>query len=161
MTGDVTLRPLVSDDEPLLAHATLGNLNWSHERFTEQDLASRTEFGHYTQLVVPRGDFGFVAESADSVCGVGWALLLPAIDAGYGFLDEATPEISLWVRGDFRGRGVGTRLLRRLQQEAIDRDVTRLSLSVEADNRAKRLYASEGFRQLEEGEREGVMVWVA
>jgi ribosomal protein S18 acetylase RimI-like enzyme len=161
MTGNVTLRPLVTGDEPLLAHATLGNLNWSHGRFTEQDLASRADFGHYTQLVIARGDFGFVAERADSVCGVGWALFLPASDAGYGFLDGATPEISLWVRGDFRGRGVGTLLLRKLQQEAIDRDITRLSLSVEADNPAKRLYASEGFRQVEEGGREGVMAWVA
>lgn len=60
--------------------------------------------------------------------GVAWALLLPPNDPGYGFLDESTPEISLWVRGDSRGQGVGRILLGRIQQEAIDRGIARLSL---------------------------------
>ena len=154
-------RPLKTEDEPLLAHATLGNLNWSEERFTEQDLKSRPEFGHYTQLVLGRGDFGFVAERADEVVGVVWALFLPADDPGYGFLEDSTPEVSLWVREDSRGRGVGTLLLRQLQQEAATRGIARLSLSVEADNHAKRLYASEGFMQVAGREHDGVMVWVS
>jgi GNAT superfamily N-acetyltransferase len=161
MTKNVITRTLGAEDEPLLAHATLGNLNWSEERFTERDLKSRSEFGHYTQLVLDRGDFGFVAECVDEVVGVAWALFLPADDPGYGFLDESTPEMSLWVRDDSRGRGVGTRLLRQLQQEAVTRRIARLSLSVEAGNYAKRLYASEGFTQVAGREQDGVMVWVS
>lgn len=161
MTRDVITRPLETEDEPLLAHATLGNLNWSEERFTERDLKSRSEFGHYTQLAPERGDFGLVAECADEVVGVAWALFLPADDPGYGFLDESTPEMSLWVRDDSRGRGVGTLLLRQLQQEAETRRIARLSLSVEADNYAKQLYASEGFTQIAGREQDGVMVWVS
>jgi GNAT superfamily N-acetyltransferase len=149
----------MAEDEPLLARATLGNLNWSEERFTERDLKSRSEFGHYTQLVLGRGDFGFVAERADEVIGVAWALFLPADDPGYGFLDDATPEVSLWVRADSRGNGVGTLLLRQLQQEAAIRGIARLSLSVEPDNYAKRLYASERFTQVAGREQDGVMVW--
>jgi GNAT superfamily N-acetyltransferase len=157
----VITRPLEAEDQPLLAHATLGNLNWSEERFTERDVKSRPEFGHYTQLVPARGDFGFLAECADEVVGVVWALFLPADDPGYGFLDESTPEMSLWVRDDSRGRGVGTLLLRQLQEETKTRRISRLSLSVEADNYAKRLYASEGFTQVAGREQDGVMVWVS
>jgi GNAT superfamily N-acetyltransferase len=157
----VITRPLRGEDEPLLAHATLGNLNWSEERFTERDVMSRPEFGHYAHLLPGRGDFGFVAERADEVVGVVWALFLPADDPGYGFLEESTPEVSLWVREDSRGRGVGRLLLRQLQQEAATRRIARLSLSVEADNNAKRLYASEGFEQVAGREHDGVMVWVA
>lgn len=161
MTRNVITRPLEAEDAPLLAHATLGNLNWSEKRFTERDLKSRPEFGHYTQLVLERGDFGFVAECTAGVVGVAWALFLPADDPGYGFLDESTPEMSLWVRDDSRGRGVGTLLVRQLQQEAEARCIARLSLSVEADNYAKRLYASAGFTQVAGREQDGVMVWVS
>jgi ribosomal protein S18 acetylase RimI-like enzyme len=159
MAENVTTRFLTAADEPLLAQATLDNMNWSEQRSTEHDVHNRPEFRHYTRLVVERGDFGFVAEHADEQIAVAWAQFLPADDPGYGFLDESTPEVCLWVRGDWRGRGVGKSLLRQLQQEANDRGITRLSLSVEADNYAKHLYASEGFRQVTGREEDGVMIW--
>lgn len=160
MTGNVTTRHLVAADEPLLAHAMLGNLNWSGLRFTERDVQSRSEFRHYTQLALDRGDFGFVAERAEQEVGVGWAQFLPAHDPGFGFLDESTPEISLWVRAGSRGQGVGRMLLRQLQQEASRRGIARLSLSVEADNYARQLYASQGFTDVVGREADGVMLWV-
>lgn len=159
MKPNVTMRPLHGQDEPILTRATLGNMNWCGERFTERDVTTRPEFRHYTQLELARGDFGFVAEQDSEVRGVVWAQFLPAADPGYGFLDEATPEASLWVRDDSRSEGVGRQLLRRLQQEALTRGVARLSLSVEADNHAERLYASEGFTPVAGREQDGVMVW--
>jgi GNAT superfamily N-acetyltransferase len=157
MMRSVVTRDLGANDWPLLARATLGNLNWSEERFTERDLDSRSEFRRYTQLVPERADFGFVAERAEDVVGVVWALLLPAEDPGYGFLDESTPEVCLWVRKDSRGNGVGRR---QLQREAVARRIGRLSLSVEADNPAKRLYASEGFTQVG-ADQAGLMLWIS
>ena len=153
------LRPITDDDVPLLVVATAGNLNWSEQRFTEADVRTRPEFRHYTRLVAGRGDFGFVAVRADVPVGVGWALFLPADDPGYGFVDEGVPEISLWVRTDARGSGVGRMLLRRLQREAAVRRIPRLTLSVEEGNPAVRLYASEGFVPVLGREADGVMLW--
>src|SRR5690606_38547674 len=113
------------------------------------------------ELVPERGDVGFVAERGGEAVGVTWAQLLPADDPGYGFIDESTPEVSVWVREDARGRGVGRTLLRRLQQEAVRRGIASLSLSVEAGNRAARLYASLGFTLVTGRETDGVMVWPA
>lgn len=161
MTADLTTRPLAATDAPLLARATLDNLNWSGARFTAHELEHRPEFAHYTQLVPERGDFGFVAARGGEPVGAGWALFLPATDPGYGFLDETTPEISLWVRQDSRGQGVGRALLRRLQQAARERGVARLTLSVEPGNDARRLYVAEGFEPVPGREQDGVMVWVA
>jgi GNAT superfamily N-acetyltransferase len=155
----MTNRAVRCADEPLLIHATLGNLNWREQRFTERDVKTRSEFRHYTLLVPERGDFGLIAERAGEPIGVVWAQFLPVDDPGYGFLDESTPEISLWVREDSRGQGVGKVLLRRLQREAVDRGLARLSLSVEADNFAKRLYVTEGFLEVAGREEDGVMVW--
>lgn len=159
MTRDLTVRPLATTDDLLLVSATLDNLNWSEDRFTMDDVRERSDFHHYAKLVPQRGGLGLVAEDAGGVLAVAWALLLPADDPGYGFLDESTPEINLWVRAESRGRGVGRLLLRRLQQDAAIRGLQRLSLSVESGNYAKRLYESEGFRQVPGRERDGVMVW--
>jgi GNAT superfamily N-acetyltransferase len=160
VTKNLTTRPLSTVDEPLLVQATLGNVNWCSQRFTEEDVRGRPDFRHYTRLVLERGDFGFVAERGGERTGVAWAQFLPANDPGYGFLDESTPEISLWVREDSRGKGVGRFLLERIQREATDRGIARLSLSVEGDNYAKQLYASMGFRQVSGREEDGVMAWV-
>jgi GNAT superfamily N-acetyltransferase len=157
--SDLTIRHLTSADEQVLCLATLGNVNWAEDRFTMRDVVDRPELAHYTRLDPARGDFGFAAERSDRTVGAVWAVFLPAQDAGYGFVDDHTPELSLWVAADERGHGVGRRLLRLLKEEACRHGVRALSLSVEADNLARHLYEAEGFRAVEGREADGVMLW--
>lgn len=152
---DVGVRPLEVSERALLTTATLGNLNWNGDRFNLADVQSRAEFARYTRLRPERGDFGLVAED-DAVVGVAWAVYLPADEPGFGFVDEETPEISAWVRPDRRNQGIGRRLLRSMAAEARLRRITSLSLSVEVDNPARRLYASEGYV---DQPAPGVMLW--
>lgn len=159
MSDDVSLRPLMATERALLTTATLGNLNWCGERFSAIDVRARPEFSHYTVLDPDRGDFGWVADTGQEAIGVVWAQYLPTEDPGFGFLAADTPEVSLWVREDRRGRGVGRALLRRVQDEARARKVPRISLSVEADNRARKLYTAEGFVDVPGHEADGTMVW--
>jgi GNAT superfamily N-acetyltransferase len=159
MVHGASFRLLRATDGALLTTVTLGNLNWCRERFSVIDLSTRPEFSHYTILEPQRGDFGWVAESGKEATGVVWAQYLPPDDPGYGFLAEDTPEVSLWVRDDWRGRGLGRALLRRMQDGARARRVPRISLSVEADNYAKKLYLAEGFVEAPGLESDGVMVW--
>lgn len=101
------MRALSSDEMALLEQATLGNVNWCGERFTLADVGERPEFAHYMRIVPERGDFGVVAEQDGKVLGVAWAVFLPSSDPGYGFVDEHTPEVSLWVDGNARRQGLG------------------------------------------------------
>jgi GNAT superfamily N-acetyltransferase len=159
MLDDVALRELLATERVLLATATLENLNWCGQRFSTTDVSVRPEFAHYTLLDPRRGDFGWVAETGTDAIGVVWAQYLPPDDPGYGFLAEDTPEVSLWVRDDWRGRGLGRALVRRVQEDARARRVPRISLSVEADNHARRLYRAEGFVDVPGHETDGVMAW--
>lgn len=156
-----TLRPLATEDKALLVQATLGNINWSGEHVTAHDVQTQPQFRHYTVLVPGRGDFGIVAEVAGEPIGVVWAQYLGAEDPGYGFVDEATPELCLWVVSSSRGFGVGRGLLRAQQAKARRRGIARLSLSVEPDNFAAQLYAAEGFAPVEGREEDGVMIWAS
>lgn len=155
------IRPLRVDEQDLLVRATLGNMNWIGERFTWNDVVVRPEFSHYTRLVSNRGDYGFVAERNQISIGVVWLLFLPSTQPGYGFIDESTPELGIWVDESERGRGIGRELLQSALQATTERDITRVSLSVEVGNRARQLYASESFIDVEGREEDGVMLWTA
>ncbi len=76
--------------------------------------------------------------------------MLPESDPGYGFVDPTIPEMSLAVVQAWRGRGVGTRLLNVLIANAREQGLASLSLSVEPDNGARRLYERAGFRQVDQ-----------
>jgi GNAT superfamily N-acetyltransferase len=90
-----------------------------------------------------------VATENDLPIGAAWYRFFPATEPGYGFLDEHTPEISIAVSPGHRGKGVGTTLLRELCERARRDGLPSLSLSVERDNPALRIYERQGFVQVE------------
>ncbi len=94
------------------------------------------------------GDVGFIAEAGAIPLGAAWHRMFKRTDAGYGFVDERTPELSIGVVHHARGRGIGGALLRALIDEAQRSGVPALSLSVETDNPAASLYRRLGFREV-------------
>jgi ribosomal protein S18 acetylase RimI-like enzyme len=95
------------------------------------------------------GDAGVIGEE-DRPVGAAWFRLFPADDAGYGFVAPDVPELSIGVAPECRGRGIGTRLLEALVEAARDGGYRAVSLSVEADNPARRLYERAGFVRVAE-----------
>ena len=68
---------------------------------------------------------------------------------------------SIALHPDVQGQGIGTRLVRRLQREAVDRDVA-VSLSIFRTNpRAMTFYEELGFRQTGETDTHVTMSWRA
>lgn len=154
-----SFRPLYDGDRDLLVAATLGNLNWCGTRFTRDDVERTPALAHYADFRPDRGDFGVVAYDGDSVLGVAWALFLDAGDPGYGYLDDDTPELSVWVAEGARGRGIGRAVTRRTLDTAVERRIARISLSVEPDNVvAVALYRSLGFVSVPGRESDGLMI---
>jgi ribosomal protein S18 acetylase RimI-like enzyme len=91
-------------------------------------------------------DSGKVAILDDSkLCiGVAWLRLFGGAKPGFGYIDDETPELSIAVYAEYRGRGIGTRLLNLLLHEA-SRSYRAVSLSVCDGNRAIHLYERAGF----------------
>lgn len=94
------------------------------------------------------GDVAVVAVVDGEGVGGAWARLFPADDRGYGFVDEATPELGIGVVRKWHGRGVGRALLSALLVEAALAGHAQLSLSVEIDNPSRFLYHQLGFREV-------------
>ena len=106
------------------------------------------------------GDQGLLATDRASGRDVGaaWLRIWPPGEKGYGFVDHATPELSMAVRPHHRGRGIGSRLLERLLADA-ERRHPAVSLSVSNANPAIRLYERCGFEVLVATGDSTVMRW--
>ena len=102
------------------------------------------------------GDTALVAIDEFQPVGVAWYRLFPEEEPGYGFVDEDTPELTIAIVPSRRGKGLGEQLLTALLDEARAQGRTEISLSVEPDNPAIRLYEQHGFARV--GERAGALV---
>lgn len=102
-------------------------------------------------------DLGFKVEKDGSSVGAAWVRRWSASEQGYGFIDQETPELSMSVLPAYRGRGLGTMLLRNLLSVAELRFQS-ISLSVSQLNPARRLYEREGFKSIDVNNDEGSII---
>jgi GNAT superfamily N-acetyltransferase len=93
------------------------------------------------------GDAAVVALAADGQrLGATWYRLFPAEDPGWGFVATGVPELGIGVVTEARGNGIGSALLDALLSLAREQGYRALSLSVDRQNPARRLYERKGFR---------------
>jgi GNAT superfamily N-acetyltransferase len=64
------------------------------------------------------GDFGFIAEQNGEIIGAAWARRFSAEGLKFPYGDEGTPKVSISVKSNARGQGVGEKLMRALIGEA-------------------------------------------
>jgi ribosomal protein S18 acetylase RimI-like enzyme len=94
------------------------------------------------------GDAGVVAAAEGRDVGAAWYRRFTDDAPGYGFVAAHIPEVTIGVVAGARGRGIGGALLRALADAARAGDLEALSLSVEEDNPALRLYERVGFERV-------------
>jgi ribosomal protein S18 acetylase RimI-like enzyme len=97
------------------------------------------------------GDTAVIALLDGFPVGAAWFRLFDQAAPGYGFVDEATPELAVAVVPNARGKGVGSALLESLLERARNDGYEALTLSVDRDNQgAIALYQQFGFEQVQE-----------
>lgn len=150
MTSAVLLRAAEAADAPFLREMLVEAAFWRPDgpRGSVPEVMASATLARYIAGWPMPGDTGVVAVDGELPVGAAWLRLLPASDPGYGFVDPATPELCIGVRTGHRGRGVGARLLRAVIGAAREHGLAAVSLSVEVENPAVRLYERAGFRMV-------------
>lgn len=146
----VLVRAAVDGDAPFLGEMLLVAADWRPDApvRTVADIMSVPSLAQYVADWPRPGDVGVVAQAEDPV-GAAWWRFFDAENPGYGFVDPLTPEVSMGVRSGWRRCGLGETMLRALLGCARAEGVGAVSLSVERDNYAVRLYERLGFEVVE------------
>ena len=108
------------------------------------------DVSRYVENFGRRGDIAFILVNNDQLVGGIWARLFSEECCGYGFVDNATPELGMAVFDGYRGQGYGTKLMLRLIEELVAGGFKNVSLSVDRRNPALRLYERFGFEVVRE-----------
>ena len=154
------IRDLRADETPFLREMLYTALAWR----PDVELPPREWVLEHPQ-VAPfhtawgrEGDTGLVAEEDGVPCGLAWYRFFTVDEHGEGFVDEATPELAVAVVDGMRGRGIGGALMLAIQDRAREHGVERISLSVDPDNPARRLYVRLGYLDLAPDDENGRMI---
>lgn len=151
MVYDFSIRAATAADHPFLREMLWLAFRWREAEPPPLPDTLPQEIRKYV-ADFPRGsDYGLMAiAETGAPAGAAWYRLLSPSEPGYGFVDAETPEITIAVRPEFRGHGLGTNLLHKLLAYAGAQGLTRVSLSVEPDNPAVGLYSRVGFARVAE-----------
>ncbi len=134
------------DDAAFLVEMLAVAADWRPDRPVRAaaDVLADQKLAAYVVGWPQAGEHGVVAE-AEEPLGAAWVRAMRGPLRGYGYIDDETPELSIGVRESARGSGIGTALLEAVIDQAVQAGTRALSLSVETDNPAMRLYQRIGF----------------
>lgn len=142
------IRPGTPSDLPFLRAMLYEAAYWrpDAERPLPDEALADPHVGRYLDGWGRAGDVALIAlDAGGAPAGAAWYRHFEPGNAGYGFVAVDIPEVSIGVRPDQRGRGAGDLLLRALIATARRAALPALSLSVERENPAARLYTRLGF----------------
>lgn len=145
-----TIRPALPNDLPFLRDMLYESIFTPEgAQPPNRDIIDRPSLSKYVDGWGKTGDIGFIALSnQNQPVGSVTLRFFTAASKGYGFVDEITPELGMAVLRKYRGQGIGTALLRAVLEEANQRGIKAISLSVDPRNPAKRLYERFCFKDV-------------
>ena len=76
----------------------------------------------------------------------------------YGHVDDETPSLAISLLKEYRGLGIGTRLMDKMLALLREKEFKRASLSVQKANYAFQMYRKVGFKTIDEKPEEYIMV---
>jgi ribosomal protein S18 acetylase RimI-like enzyme len=99
-------------------------------------------------------DRALVAVCGDKIVGAVWTRIMD----DYGHIDDDTPSFAISLYKEYRGRGIGTRMMNEMLVLLKEKGYKQASLAVQKANYAVRMYEKVGFITVNENEEEFIMV---
>lgn len=101
-----------------------------------------------------KDDYCLAAEIDGQIAGLVWVRNIH----GYGSIDDETPEFAISVRQEYRKQGIGTQLMQSMMEQLRKKGYRKVSLSVQKNNAALRLYRRLGFKTFCDKAEELIMI---
>ena len=101
-----------------------------------------------------RADNCIVADDNGRIVGAVWTRIMD----DYGHVDDDTPSFAISLYKEYRGRGIGTKLMKEMLELLKSQGYERASLAVQKANYAVKMYKNVGFRIIDENDEEYIMV---
>lgn len=99
-------------------------------------------------------DICLVADINGKIVGAVWVRIMN----DYGHIDDKTPSFAIAVYKEYRGKGIGTALMKEMLTILKKRGYEQASLSVQKANFAADMYCKLGFQVVNENEEEYIML---
>ena len=99
-------------------------------------------------------DKALVAEIGNKVVGAVWVRIMN----DYGHIDDQTPSFAISLYKEYRGHGIGTKMMKEMLDVLKTCGYKQASLAVQKANYAVRMYYNVGFEIIDENEEEYIMV---
>lgn len=121
----------------------------------EKEIVDKPELRVYTDDFGSRkGDNCLVADAGGKVVGAVWTRIMN----DYGHVDDDTPSFAISLYKEYRGRGIGTRLMEDMLKVLKRQGYMRASLAVQKANYAVKMYEKTGFKTVDENDEEYIMI---
>ncbi|MBP1585560.1 MAG: GNAT family N-acetyltransferase [Lachnospiraceae bacterium] len=121
----------------------------------DRDIIEKPELRiYYEDFGKDTADHCLVAEDEGKVIGAVWTRIMN----DYGHIDDKTPSFAISLYREYRGRGIGTKLMQEMLNLLKEKGYKRASLAVQKANYAVRMYRKVGFEIVDENEEEYIMV---
>lgn len=101
-----------------------------------------------------KDDYCFVAEVDEKIVGAVWVRCIKA----FGHIDNTVPEFAISTYPQYRGKGIGTALMRKMLEYLHLKGYSKTSLAVQKDNYAVKMYQKVGFVIHDENKQEYIMI---
>ena len=101
-------------------------------------------------------DTCLVAEVDGIVVGAVWTRIMN----DYGHVDDETPSFAIALYKDYRGKGIGTSMMREMLALLRQQGYKKASLAVQKANYAVSMYEAVGFRIVDQNNEEFIMVCI-
>ena len=109
---------------------------------------------YYENFGSGEADYCLVADEGGKPVGAVWTRIMN----DYGHVDDETPSFAISLYKEYRGQGIGTKLMYEMLNLLRKSGYKKASLAVQKANYAVKMYKKVGFEIVDENEEEYIMV---
>lgn len=120
-----------------------------------RSIIKKPELQVYIKDFGQKDDYCLCTEVNGTIIGAVWIRNIN----GYGNIDDTTPEFAISLYREYRGHGIGTAMMKEMLNYLKQQNYRKVSLAVQKNNYATKMYLNLGFRIIDENEEEYIMVY--